>query len=234
MVAPFLVLSTTLLAIPIVLLSFAGAPDFASRVFARLWARLNAAVSLMDVETRGSDHLKPGQSYVIVANHQSLVDIYVLYGFLGVDIKWVMKQELRSVPVLGYTCDAMGHIYIDRSNTESALASINSARSRINNDVSVVFFPEGTRSRGSELGEFKRGAFRFAIDMGLPVLPVAIHDTRHVLPSGTTELAPGQVRLEILEPIPTAGLEAEDARGLATRAREMIDKSLHPDASEGI
>ncbi|MEX2326995.1 MAG: lysophospholipid acyltransferase family protein, partial [Pseudomonadales bacterium] len=104
--------------------------DFSSRVLGRAWARLNMAVSSMQVDVVGRDKVAPGQSYIIVANHQSLVDIYVLYGCLDMDIKWVMKKELRSVPVLGIACEMMGHIIVDRSNTEAALQSINAARDR--------------------------------------------------------------------------------------------------------
>ncbi len=225
-IAPFLALSTAFFFVPVAILSLLGYPDTASRVFARLWARTNAAVSLMSVETVGRERLDPTQSYVIVANHQSLVDIYVLYGFLDADIKWVMKQELRSVPLLGYACEVMGHIYIDRSNTESAIASIAAARERIANGVSVVFFPEGTRSRDGSLRDFKRGAFRFAIDIDRPILPVTIHDTRRVLPSDTTEIVPGHVRLEIGEPISTTGLTQDDARRLSDDARKQIEDAL--------
>ncbi len=225
-IAPVLAFSTPFLAMPVLLFCFCGRPDLASRLFARFWARLNAAASLMKVSISGLENLAPGQSYVIVANHQSLVDIYVLYGFLGVDIRWVMKAELRRVPVLGLACDKMGHIYIDRSNTEAALGSINEARTRIKDGISVAFFPEGTRSRDGDLGQFKRGAFRFAIETGLPILPVTIHDTRKVLPSDTLDIVPGQVHMEIGAPIATTGLSEPDARALSRQAREVIATAL--------
>jgi len=228
-VAPFLVMSTVIFATLVIIFSAFGFPNLASRLFARSWARINSAVSLMSVQLDGAENIDTKQSYVIVANHQSLVDIYVLYGFLPIDIKWVMKQELRSIPMLGLACDMMGHIYIDRSNTEAALESIENARSRINGGISVVFFPEGTRSRDGALGSFKRGAFRLAIDLGIPVLPVTIHETRHVLPSDSTELVPGEVRLEILEPIPTEGLTVDDVHELSDRTRRAIARSLNDD-----
>lgn len=230
-IAPFLALSTITLSILVAMFSLFGYPDLASRLFARTWARANAAVSFMKVDVRGRERMDPNESYVIVANHQSLVDIYAIYGFLSADIKWVMKKELRSVPFLGWACDLMGHIYIDRSNTESALASISEARTRLKPGISVVFFPEGTRSRDGSLGSFKRGAFRFAIDIGKPILPVTVHNTRRVLPSDSTEIVPGHAWIEIGEPISTTDMTQDDARELAEQAREQIEQSLQRDAT---
>ncbi|MCB1692402.1 MAG: 1-acyl-sn-glycerol-3-phosphate acyltransferase [Pseudomonadales bacterium] len=224
--APMLALSTAALGSIITLVSFLGAPDWASRVFGTFWARLNMAVSFMSLEREGEEKIAAGQSYVVVANHQSLVDIYVIYGYLPLEIKWVMKQELRAVPVLGMACEAMGHIIIDRSNTEAALKSINDARHRIQGGISVVFFPEGTRSRTGALGQFKKGAFRLAQELQLPILPVTIHNTRRVLPSDGTAIVPGKVRLEIHDPIETKGAGPADVARLVNKCREVIAKSL--------
>ena len=225
-VAPFLALSTLVLGSTICVFSLFGMPNFASDVFGTLWARLNMAVSFMGIEVEGLDKIDRNQSYVVVANHQSLVDIYVLYGYLGIGIKWVMKKELRAVPVLGIACEMMGHVIIDRSNTEAAVRSINEARDRITNGVSIVFFPEGTRSRTGQLKPFKKGAFRLAQELGLPILPVTIHDTRYILPSDTTDLFPGKVKLQINDPIPTGEPGLTDANALSNRAREAIENSL--------
>jgi len=225
-VVPVLLLSTFIIGLSIVMLSLMGFPDLASRLLATRWARLNLAISMIAVEVDGKEKVNPQQSYVIAANHQSLIDIYVLYGCSDLELKWVMKQELRSVPVLGLACQAMGHIYIDRSNTEAALASINKARSRIWDGISIAFFPEGTRSRTGELATFKKGAFRLAQELGLPILPVAIHDTNKVLPSDTLDLHPGTVRLEFLDPITTGELTDKDVNSLAAQTRQLIQAAL--------
>jgi 1-acyl-sn-glycerol-3-phosphate acyltransferase len=225
-VAPILAFSTILLGFLIIVLSTLGAPNLASRVFARAWARFNSAVSMMSVAHKGQENLDSSRSYVIVSNHQSLYDIYVLYGFLGVDFKWVMKGELRSVPVLGAACAAMGHIMIDRSNTKAALDSINSAQSRIVDGMSVVFFPEGTRSRDGELNPFKKGAFRFALEMGLPILPVVIHGTKDILPSDTIDLMPGQATIEVLPAIETIGLDVEALGDLSDKIHDQMALAL--------
>jgi len=206
-------------------------PSILSRVIAGSWARIVAAVTPMPVRVEGRANIDPKQSYVVVSNHQSLFDILVLYGWLGIDFRWVMKQELRSVPGLGAACAALGHIYIDRSNHQAAVRSINEARERITGGTSVLFFPEGTRSDDSRMRVFKKGAFRFAIDTGLPILPVTVDGTCDVLPARQFDLRPGRARLVIHEPIPTDGLATADLPGLSNRVRQTISSAL-PEASE--
>ena len=225
-VAPFLALSTFVIGTLVTVLSLVGFPDFASRVFGSLWARLNMAVSMVSIDVEGREKVDPDQSYVIVANHQSMIDIYVLYGYLGIDIKWVMKKELRAVPFLGIACEKMGHILIDRTNTGAALDSINQARDKIAGGISIVFFAEGTRSRSGELKNFKKGAFRLAQELGLPILPVTIYNTRYVLPSDTLDLMPGKVKLRFNDPIETSNLAPGDVTALANETREVIRRSL--------
>lgn len=223
-VVPILLVSTAVIGSIIIILCYLGLADFASRRLAALWARINATVMLMNVSIDGQHRLKPGQSYVLAANHLSLVDIYVLYGFTGIDLKWVMKQELKKVPILGYACDLMGHIYVDRSNTQAAVNSITEAKSRIQDGMCVVFFPEGTRSRTDELRQFKKGAFRMAVDLDIPVVPVSIHNTQYVLPSDTLDWRPGQVKLQFHTPIFLS--EDSDLEKAATETRAVIVEAL--------
>jgi 1-acyl-sn-glycerol-3-phosphate acyltransferase len=223
--------TTTLLgsAIVFVLIPFVDASTL-SRAIAVRWARFCAWIVPMPVTVTGRDHVDPHQSYVVAANHQSLFDILVLYGWLGIDFRWVMKHELRSVPGLGIACDKLGHIYIDRSDHEAAVASINAARKRISGGTSVLFFPEGTRSDDGRLRRFKKGAFRFAIDTHLPVLPVTVVGTSSVLPARRYDLRPGKASMVIHEPIRTAGLTSADLPDLSNRAREVIVSALPADA----
>ncbi len=229
-IAPILILSTTILGTIIIILCFLGLANFSSRVFATFWARLNTLVTLMSVTVQGKENLQPGQSYVLAANHLSLADIYVLYGFTGLDLKWVMKRELRIVPVLGYACYMMGHIYVDRSDTNRALTSIQSARARIRDGMCIVFFPEGTRSRTRELRQFKKGAFRMAQDLGIPVVPISIHNTNRVLPPDTLDWRPGSVKLIFHEPIDVD--EQTNINDLAAETRDIIVRALDKDQRE--
>ena len=227
-VVPLLLLSTLVLGTLIMLMCLLGAADFASRWIAGLWARLNAMVTLMKVDVEGREHLQPGQSYILAANHLSLVDIYLLYGFTGLDLKWVMKKELRRVPVLGKACEMMGHIYVDRSNTEAALQSIEAARERVRDGMCVVFFPEGTRSRTTELRPFKKGAFRMALDLGIPVVPISIHNTQKVLPSDTLDWRPGRVKLIFHEPVQVTPGNLND---ITRETRQIIVDALESESA---
>lgn len=189
------------------------------------WARVLAFLIPMAVRVEGAQHLEPGRSYVVVANHRSQIDILVLYGWLGLDFRWVMKAELRRVPVIGYACERIGHVYVDRANPEAARRSIEAAKLRIRGGTSILFFPEGTRSRTGALQAFKTGAFRLAQDLGLPVLPVALLGTREVLPPGSFDLRPGRAVLRILPPLDAAPFGA-DARAFAAAARDRLAQGL--------
>ena len=225
-VVPVLVVSTFLTASTCIVLSLVGLPRLANQVVARNWARLNAFVSLMEVEVEGADKVVPGESYVITANHRSLVDIYLLYGFSGLDVKWVMKKELRAIPIFGLACEKLGHVVVDRSNTAADLASMEVARTRFVKGTSIIFFPEGTRSRNNTMLPFKKGAFRMALNLGASILPVSIHGTEKILPSDTTQLVPGKAVLKFHDPIPTTGLTDSDTSLLLERTRAVLVEAL--------
>jgi 1-acyl-sn-glycerol-3-phosphate acyltransferase len=223
---PVLLLSTAFLGVLAVVLAVTLGPRIGSRVCGVTWARLNALLTPMPVRVFGRQHVDPRQSYVVVSNHKSHYDVFVLYGWLGIDFRWVMKQELRKVPFLGVGCEKIGHIFIDRSNHQAAVAAIEEAKERIVDGTSVLFFPEGTRSRSGELGRFKKGAFRMALDLGLPLLPVTVLGTDKVLPAESRRLRPGRATLVIHEPIPIDGLEESDIPQLIDRVREIMLRAL--------
>jgi len=219
---PFMVCTTFVMGASAIGCATLAGPRAAS-IFGVIWARLNSWATPILVQTRGKENINKNQSYVIVSNHQSQYDIFVLYGWLGIDFKWVMKQELRKVPALGVACERIGHIFIDRSNTEAALRSLDDAKSKIVNGTSVIFFPEGTRSRKRKLGKFKKGAFRMAIDLGIPILPITISGTREILPTQSTALFPGRATMTIHPPLDTSGFDHQHIRALMDTTREIID-----------
>ncbi len=223
---PVLGVSTFVCGMSVVALVWFVRPRTLARIFARSWARINSWFTPMFVRVEGRHHIDPNQSYVIVSNHQSQYDIFVLYGWLDIDFKWVMKQELRNIPVIGVACDKLGHIYVDRSNREAAMASIAAAKSRITDGTSVLFFPEGTRSRDGQLKNFKKGAFHFAVDLQLPVLPITINGTRQILPSDTLDLFPGRATMTIHAPIGIEDCQRDNIGELAALVRERIASGL--------
>lgn len=223
---PAVVLLTTvggLIAIPTARLGFGR---WANRQIGSRWARAIARCGLVRVTVEGREHVNQDRSCIVVSNHQSHFDVPVIYGWSGVEMRWVMKQELRKLPVIGAGCEALGFIYIDRANPDAAHASINEALAAIPPGSGVIFFPEGTRSRSGRLLPFKKGAFRAAVERQLPVLPMTIAGARDILPPGTRRVRPGAVRLVIHPLIETAGLGLEDVPALRDRCRKTIATAL--------
>jgi len=223
--APIVILSTSIVAIVAIGLAAVAGPKTAGKMGV-VWARINAWATPMLVTVQGRENINKDISCVVVSNHQSQYDIFVLYGWLGMDFKWVMKQELRNIPGLGSACEKIGHIFIDRSNTQAALNSINAAREKIVNGTSVLFFPEGTRSKIAAMGPFKKGAFKFALDLGLPILPVTIEGTRRILPTKTFDLFPGKAEMIIHPLVNTSGYSDETLPVLMDRVRGIIVSEL--------
>lgn len=219
---PFFGLSTLVIGLPLIVISLLGFGDLGSRTLAVLWARLNSIVLRMQVTVEGRDNIKPRQSYVLVANHESALDILLIYGYLPIELKWVMKKELRRVPIIGGACAAMGHILIDRSNSTQAVESIQNASAKLTQGMSVMFFPEGTRSRDGTILPFKKGAFRLAVDLSIPVLPITIEGTGNMLPTGTLDWRPGHVTLRVHPALQTAELTSHDVAELSSKAESMI------------
>ncbi len=201
-------------------------PRVGSVVCGTAWARLNAWLTPMRVTVAGRRWVDREQSYVIAANHQSGYDVFLIYGWLGLDFKWVMKQELRKVPALGIGCEKLEHVFIDRSNTEAAIRTIEAAKERVRDGTSVLFFPEGTRSEDGRLLPFKKGAFRMAMDLGLPILPVTLVGTRDIMPPKTLSVFPGRARLIFHPPVEVAGLDLADVKPLMDRVRATIESAL--------
>ncbi len=224
-VIPFLGISTIVFGIFAIITSIVINP-VAGGKFAVLWAKLNSYFTPMSVNVEGLENIDENQSYVIVANHLSLYDIYVLYGWIGIDIRWVMKKELRKVPIIGFVCKTLQHIYIDRSSSEKAIESINKAKEKICNGTSVIFFPEGTRSCDFILQPFKKGAFKLAIDLGLPVLPVTINGTHKILSKGSTNLMPGTAEMIIHKVIDTSDYNGNTINDLIKKSRDVVKSRL--------
>ena len=223
---PALVILTLLLGIVALTLAPLLGPRAAGRLTAVPWSRFGLAATGVNVRIIGREHIDPRQSYVIVANHLSHYDIWVLYGWLGIDIRWVAKIELRSLPVVGIACVALGHVFIDRSDRQKAIASLDRAREQIIRGTSIIFFPEGTRSRSGELRPFKKGAFRMAADLDLPVLPITLDGTFDVLRPGSPWVHPGEVVVTIHPPLAASGTGEEALTELEQKSRAAIASAL--------
>ena len=210
-----------------IVLSYSINDKVGSRIGGQWWARVIAFLTPMLVSVRNSELMDRSQSYVIVANHLSTYDIFLMYGWIKNDFKWVMKKEVRKIPGVGFGSAAVGHIFIDRSDTKSAVASINKAKDKIKGGTSVVFFPEGTRSVNGQLRPFKKGAFRFALELGVPILPVTIRGTEKVLPAGSFDIFPGKAEMIVHKPIAVSDYTTDKMPELIDRVKKVIASELN-------
>jgi len=174
-------------------------------------------------------------AYVVVANHQSFLDIFLLSN-LPHEMKWVAKRSLFKIPWVGWAFWLVGDIAVDRGDAASALEVMAKARRYLERGMSVMLFPEGTRSRDGKLLPFKAGAFKLAIEAGVPVLPIAVSGTAQGMPKGTPWVRPSRLTVRILDPVPTKGLGDRDLRKLRDDVQAMIAAALPAPAasSEGV
>ena len=201
-------------------------PRFASRVFGANWARLIGWLTPIAVTVEGKQNANRERSYIVVSNHQSQYDIIVIYGWLALDLKWVIKKELRKVPGIGIGCEKAGHIFIDRKNPGLASKVVSEALNRLGDGIGILFFAEGTRSLDGKLIPFKKGAFRIAIEQKLPVLPVTLLGTRDILPPNTLKAFPGRARMVIHPAIETDGYGQAQIGDLMDATKAAISSAL--------
>ena len=200
----------------------------------RIWSKVVLRVLLLPIHVEGREHLQPRQSYVFVANHQGPVDIFLIYGYLGRNFKWMMKKALRKMPLVGVACEKARHIFVDKSGPKAIKETIDKARATLQNGTSLVVFPEGSRSFTGHMGLFRKGAFQLADDLKLPVVPVTIDGSFDVLTrmAGFNFVHWHPLRLVIHEPIPPVGEGKEDIKHTMEEAYRVIMNSL-PERHQG-
>lgn len=191
------------------------------RLASRVWAPglLHGAGVRLVVE--GADKVDWSRPHVLVANHESMIDICALFRAVPVPLRFMLKQELAKVPVIGWFARQMGMVFIERGVSRSAPQRLREAVSRVQRGATLVAFPEGTRGRGA-VGAFKGGAFQVAIAAGVPVVPVSIEGSGAVLPTAGFRVRPGTIRVRFGTPLPTEGLAESDRSALAHRARDAV------------
>ena len=194
-----------------------------------LWRKLAVTNQLLNplwtFHTSGIEIDDPRRPYVVVANHESFVDI-LLISHLPWEMKWLAKDTFFRFPGVGWLMRMAGDVRIVRGERSSADLALEQCRDRLDNKVSVMIFPEGTRSRDGGLGLFKTGAFRLAIETGTPILPLAVHGTRGALRSGDWRFGVADAEVRVLEPIETAGMTMDDLSTLRDEVRSRIADEL--------
>jgi len=200
------------------------------RMAARCWAPglLGGAGARLVVE--GAERVDWSRPHVLVANHQSIIDVCALFRAVPAPLRFVLKQEMAAVPFVGWYARRMGMVFIERGNARSSPRRLRDAVHRVRAGASLCAFPEGTRSRDGRVGPFKGGVLQVAIAAGVPVVPVAISGSGAVLPAAGFSVRPGTIRVRIGTPIATDGLQVEERNQLARRARDAVIDLLHPAA----
>jgi len=190
------------------------------------WSRSVLWLLLVPIKVTGREHVDSQQSYVFVANHQSFLDVFAVYGWLPNNFKWLMKKELRKIPFVGTACAVAGHIFVDRSNPRAAMESLTYIKAQLHDGISTVIFPEGTRTKTGEMGRFKAGAFKIAMDMGLPVVPITLNGFYKSMPSGQFFVNPrSRVSLHIGKPIDIS--QFTDINEAMVAVREKVAEGLN-------
>lgn len=223
------VLATVVFGTTIIATSFLSRTGNLPHRLAALWARTILFVSRIQVKVKGFYHIDPSRSYIYMPNHQSLYDIPVLLSHLDVQFRWLAKKELFSIPIFGQAMKRIGYISIDRSNRKSAFQSLGKAAEIIRNGVSVLIFPEGTRSKDRTVIPFKKGGFVLAVDSGVPIVPIIIHGTGEIMPKEEMLIRHGNVLLEIRQPIETSKYSRKNKDDLMEEVRQVICDAFERD-----
>lgn len=195
----------------------------------KIWSHVVCGVLLLPVRVEGRENLREGESYVFVANHQGAMDIFLIYGYLCRNFKWMMKKSLRRVPFIGFACARAHHIFVDRSGASKIEETIAQARATLQGGMSLVVFPEGTRTSTGHVGRFKKGAFLLADELQLPVVPLTIDGSFQVLPRQRGMLnfvRRHTLRLVIHRPVYPQGQGPDNIAAVMEQSRRAVCSAL--------
>jgi 1-acyl-sn-glycerol-3-phosphate acyltransferase len=207
-----------------ILSTFVDRRGHAAHWCARAWAWLILATTGVHVSISGLERVKRDETYIFISNHQSIYDIPVIFASLPFQLRIIAKESLGRFPFLGWHLSRAGHLLVDRRNPDRS-GILNRWRRLVADRISLIIFPEGTRSADGHVGRFKGGSFLLALEAGLTIVPLSISGSRHVMQKGDLTTRPGHVTLVVHEPIPTPKSEnpsPEDARELAARIEAIV------------
>src|SRR5215213_4298533 len=212
----------------LILLLVTGAFDRGRYIVGYVFRRIGPVMATLNPLWRfrytGKIPPDPRRPYVVVSNHESFADI-LLISHLPWEMKWLSKAELFRIPIMGWMMWLVGDIPVKRGFGPSAVEAMERCRRSLRQRVSVMIFPEGTRSRTADLLPFKDGAFRLAIESGVPILPLALSGTRTALPKHDWHFGRSVAQVQVLDPVETTGLTLADVPSLKARVRDIIVRS---------
>ncbi|MDE5791880.1 MAG: 1-acyl-sn-glycerol-3-phosphate acyltransferase [Muribaculaceae bacterium] len=222
---PIFVVLTFITAIITAIGSVIGNRDFWGYWPPKYWAMITCWLFLMKVKVVGRENIDKNTSYVFVANHQGAYDIWSIYGFLNHNFKWLMKKELEKIFAVGYACKRAGHVFVDDSSIHGIKTTIKDSEETLKDGMSLVIFPEGSRSWDGKMIPFKRGAFMLAAEFGLPVVPITIDGSFKAMPRFTYNMTPATITLTIHKPI-YPGEKGFNTKQLLQQCTEEIQSAL--------
>ena len=231
---PLALLATFLASLATIIGCLLGNGNFWGYYPGKWWAWWICRILLLPIRVEGREHMEKGQSYVFVANHQGPMDIFLIYGFLGRNFKWMMKKSLRKIFMVGYACEKAGFIFVDKSGPKKIQQTIETALGTLQGGTSLVVFPEGSRSFTGHMGKFRKGAFQLADDLQLPVVPITIDGSFDVLTrmAGFNFVNRHPMRLVIHKPIYPQGKGATDIQQIMDESYQVIMSAL-PERHQG-
>jgi 1-acyl-sn-glycerol-3-phosphate acyltransferase len=194
--------------------------------YARLWGKIALLANRVKVKVEGMEHLNEKGPYIFMSNHQGYYDVFTLLGHLPYQFKWLVKKELFSIPFFGWTMAAVGYISVDRGGTRDTVEAMNEAAQKIRDGMSVVIFPEGSRSPDGSIQPFKKGGFTLAIKSKVPIVPIAISGSRDIMPKDKFTVTSGEILMLMGHPIETEGCSLKDRESLMKKVRETISKNF--------
>ncbi len=228
---PLLLVATIVTAILTIIVTIVGLGRSGGYYLPKWWSRLFCLLSLVKVKVNGCENISKNTSYVFVANHQGAYDIFSIYGYLGHNFRWMMKKSLEKIPLVGFSCRVSGHIFVDNSSPSAVKNTMEEAEKRLSGGMSVVVFPEGSRTLDGRMHAFRRGAFTLAMEFGLPVVPITIDGAYKVLPRTGILPRPGTINLTIHKPIYAPDGGRHELSTLMRQSEEAINSAL-PDKNK--
>jgi len=201
--------------------------------YARLWGKIALLANRVKVRVEGMDQLNGSGPYIFMSNHQGYYDIFTLLSHLPYQFKWLAKKELFSVPILGWTMAAVGYVSIDRGGTRDTVRAMDEAAQKIRDGMSVVIFPEGSRSPDGSIQPFKKGGFTLAIKSKVPIVPIAISGSRDIMPKDRLTVTAGEIRVLVGPPIETQDYSLKDRESLMKKVRETVSENFRLISQEG-
>ena len=225
--APIFILATIMTAVTVMIGCLVSKNDFWRYNPPRYWSKLGCRLALSRIRVVRKGAIDPRQSYVFVANHQGAFDIFLIYGYLGQNIKWMQKQSLRKIPFVGKASEIAGHIYVDHSSLRSMIASIDKAKAELVDGASVTIFPEGSRTQTGKMDSFKKGAFVIAKQMGLPIVPITVNGPYDIMKIHTYLIHLGKkLELVIHDPIPAEEVANSNISDLIDKCHNIVYSGL--------